>query len=492
MFGLMKPRGCGNGQGAESAAHRRLHYCGTCKTMGKLYGQRSRMLLNNDAVFLAELLTAIGPDQGSVKLWSRPLQSYNCASMPATEEDMPLALRFASASTLVMSEMKLKDHVSDTAGTRVRPGLSMVGRLYSEGFSTASRHLREWGVPMDALWSWYRAQEEREADVRLSRPVTNTMTATDTLSYLAEPTAEMTGLIFLYGAAAIGANKESQDKMRAVGRLFGSLIYQLDAFEDDRKDARTGEFNALHFAYKSTGEPMSTELRERATADLHESGLAVEAAIRSLPIPERATRMYAQRLAANVAHKLGLPVNSSCCSTRSKSDSVSRWSSARSTAARLTAQHRAECAGLVGAAKSPLIFGTVLLIALVVPRQAMSAASYQECMGALFNLMFWGAAFSAVLAMPQRLIPSWRVSGAVVNTMDGGIPHSSSGGSSHTTVVTTTRIRRRPCCCMGCECDCCCDGCCEACNCACCTCETCECASGCCDCASGCDGCSGC
>lgn len=37
-----------------------LHYCGACKTIGRQYGHKSRMLLNYDAVFLAELLTELG------------------------------------------------------------------------------------------------------------------------------------------------------------------------------------------------------------------------------------------------------------------------------------------------------------------------------------------------------------------------------------------------------------------------------------------------
>jgi len=160
MFGLMKPRGCSHNHSAEAAAHRRLHYCGTCKTMGKLYGQRSRILLNNDAVFLAELLTALGPDQGSVKAWAKSLQSYNCASLPANEDQMPLALRIASAATLVMSEMKLQDQIDDNP----KSGFKTIGRLYSESFFKAANHLKEWGVPMDTLWGWCRAQHERELE----------------------------------------------------------------------------------------------------------------------------------------------------------------------------------------------------------------------------------------------------------------------------------------------------------------------------------------
>ena len=47
MFGIMKR--------AE-----RLPYCGSCKTIGAMYGQRARLLLNHDMVFLAELLISFG------------------------------------------------------------------------------------------------------------------------------------------------------------------------------------------------------------------------------------------------------------------------------------------------------------------------------------------------------------------------------------------------------------------------------------------------
>ncbi len=488
MFGLMKPRGCSHNQGVESAAHRRLHYCGTCKTMGKLYGQRSRMLLNNDAVFLAELLTALGPDQSSVKSWAKPLQSYNCASLPANEEQMPLALRFASAATLVMSEMKLKDAVEDSP----KSGMKLIGKLYSESFFKAASQLNEWGVPMDTLRSWCSAQHEREAEVRTSA---ESRSPAETLNYLAEPTVEMTGLVFMHAAAALGVCSETQDKMRNLGAHFGGLIYLLDAFEDNVKDARRGEFNALHSAFGAPGMPLDPALHERAIDLLQNAGKAVgRSAILELPIPKRESSMYARRLAANVAHKLNLPQAESCCTPvprpdmKAGSHHPSRWQRARGTASRLTAQYRTECAGLVGAGKAPFIFISVLLAALVFPKEAMSAASYRECVGVLFNLMFWGAAFNAVLAMPQRLLPAYRTSGGptLMSPMDGGIPHSSSGGEHHTTVVTTTRVRRRPGCCAGCDCDCCCDGCCDACDCACCTCEACQCA----DCA--CDACSGC
>ena len=42
MFGLMEARACALDDDAKE--RRRLQYCGTCKTLGSLYGQRSRLL----------------------------------------------------------------------------------------------------------------------------------------------------------------------------------------------------------------------------------------------------------------------------------------------------------------------------------------------------------------------------------------------------------------------------------------------------------------
>ena len=104
MYGLMRAGICSRHR--ERAHHRRLHYCGACKTMGRLYGQKSRLLLNNDAVFLAELLSALSPGGAPISDWDRAYQSFNCLSLPAGEEEMPLALQVAATATLVMSESR--------------------------------------------------------------------------------------------------------------------------------------------------------------------------------------------------------------------------------------------------------------------------------------------------------------------------------------------------------------------------------------------------
>src|SRR5262245_4181081 len=142
MYGLMRARQCG--QSVEQSEWRRFHYCGTCKTMGRLYGQRSRLLLNHDAVFLAELLALLSAESPQ---WNadKAYQSYNCLSLPSSIDDMPRALQLAAAANIMLTEFKVADRIKDGGLIRWR----LVRRIFSGGFRRAESLLRRWNFPVD-------------------------------------------------------------------------------------------------------------------------------------------------------------------------------------------------------------------------------------------------------------------------------------------------------------------------------------------------------
>src|SRR5262249_24788856 len=115
----------------------RFHYCGTCKTMGRLYGQRARLLLNHDAVFLAELLTLLSSESPQCNA-DKAYLSYNCFSLPRSEEDMPLAFQLAAAANILLTEFNAPDRIKDGALFRGR----LVRRLFSGVFGRAAALLR--------------------------------------------------------------------------------------------------------------------------------------------------------------------------------------------------------------------------------------------------------------------------------------------------------------------------------------------------------------
>lgn len=316
MYGLMRAGICSRHQ--ERAYHRRLHYCGTCKTMGRLYGQKSRLLLNNDAVFLAELLSALASDGRPVPDWDRSFQSLNCLSLPAGTEEMPLALQVAATATLVMSEFKVADRLDDGGNGKWK----LAQRVYSQSFCDASKRMKEWGFPLTAMWERYRTQRPREAEVQAGVEERGVLQA---IEYVAEPTATVTGWTFQHGAAVVGAAAETQQTMYELGFAFGSLVYVLDALDDYSEDLKRGDFNALQAAFQLPG--ASAERSERVGPSLPQSCRATTEAylweiagrvvslIRALPLPEDVAALFTARLQSNLARRLD-PLPSSSARSR--------------------------------------------------------------------------------------------------------------------------------------------------------------------------------
>jgi hypothetical protein len=472
MYGLMRARTCG--QKPEEKHRYRLHYCGTCKTMGSLYGQRSRLLLNNDAVFFGELLTALSAEIAPVTTWDRAYQSYSCFALPEAEAQMPLSLQVAATATLVMSEFKVTDQIADGGGK----GWKLALRVYSQGFRDASERLKGWGFPVDAMWRSGRQQEGREAEAR-TQPVQRT--APEWLDYLAEPTAAVTGMVFEYGAKTVGS-PEGAETMRELGVAFGQLVYLLDALEDFEKDVKRSEFNALQTAFGIT-EPMLPDCYVAAAEErLRQISATVEDAIRRLPIPADLAARLVARLQRNMDRKIGdesCETNTACATTNKPAGIRSRWTTAVSLAKTLTHREReAAPTSVVKTLAAPFVFASVLTMALLAPRFALAATSYRECLEFSLNLMALGAIVSALLSAPVRLLrPVFAFAGGSGSGEGTLVSAAMQPGRKSSGMV---RKRRRPgwadgcncgtancwdciCCCEGVEC--CCEGaqCCECC-----------------------------
>jgi hypothetical protein len=304
MFGLMKARTCTVSDDEKES--RRLHYCGTCKTLGSLYGQRTRFLLNHDAVFLAEVLSALDEGRREPAEWDPSLVSRNCLSLPARDAPIPAFLPFAAAATVVLAEAKLADRVADSGQLRWRLGQ----RLYSESFDEASRWLRGRGFPLDELCSTLASQEKREEDVRTGR---HEGSIASSLAYLAEPTSRAAGLFFAHGATLAG-HPEAVEPLSSLGKKLGTLVYHLDALEDHERDARSGEFNAYRTVLKAGDAVLSAADSVSIRQQIWSMGVEVCHLIAELPIPAGRKDLFAGRLRTNLSMRLGLSPKRSACS----------------------------------------------------------------------------------------------------------------------------------------------------------------------------------
>ena len=406
----MRARHCG--QSVEQSERHRFHYCGTCKTIGRLYGQRSRLLLNHDTVFLAELLTLLSAESAQENS-DKAYRSYNCLSLPRSEEEMPRALRLAAAANVLLVEFKVADRIKDAGRNRWLIKWRLVQRLFSGNFRRAAASLRQMDFPVDELWRLQDRQDEREA-----APIPPRRNPAASLRRLASPTAAATAMFFAHGARAVGRSKLPEspalpalpalvDTMRRVGYDFGRLVYLLDAFEDYEKDWRQGEFNALRAAFGWTTESLTVEQRRQAADALLEIRRRIVSRISTLPIPASYVRLFSERLDHNLSRKTerSLPIlipETQTCRKRSLS-LAARWKNAVSFAKRMMRLEAGACSK--GAwLKAHLAFISVLAVVFLVPSAASKLRSWQDCWSLGFNLIFLSALPGAVLAVVTSIM----------------------------------------------------------------------------------------
>jgi len=277
----------------------RIPYCGTCKTLGVRYGQRSRMLLNHDTVFLAELLMHYAGEPE----WTAPYRSFNCLAKP---KEIPAILDYAAAVTVVLAHYRVADHREDSGRWIWRAA----ARILSPQYRRAAAHLRQRGFPLDELEAILGTQREREANPK-------------SLADLAEPTAAATAMVFAHGGP---------EELYRSGHRFGYLIYVLDAFEDSAKDARSGSFNAL---------ARFPEIDGRAE---------ILKTVEEIELPEE----FRARLRANVEERLGMRPRVMCCVARKTLRD--RWSDAVAFGRRMRDRERIGFAVFAAAVAVALMF----------------------------------------------------------------------------------------------------------------------------------------
>ena len=317
----------------------RLPYCGTCKTIGVRYGQRARMLLNHDLVFLGELLMHYSTEPE----WSPAYRSFNCFAKP--KEIYPI-LDYTAAITVILAHYRIADHVEDSGRWYWRSA----ARMLSPQFRRASSKLREFGFPTEELDSILSTQHAREDNPK-------------SLADVAEPTATATALAFAHG----GTSNESYAGLYRIGHRFGYLIYLLDAFEDRAKDARSGAFNAL---------ARFPEVDGRAE---------ILKTVDEIDLP----KSFQERLRANVEERLGMRPRVLCCTTRK-----SFRDRARDAIAFARRMREREAVGLA-------VFAAAVVVALLFPHHAKRSMSSRECLTIPFNLMALGVFLATPAGKPK-------------------------------------------------------------------------------------------
>lgn len=293
MFGLMKPLKCSIDK-KDGKGHR-YYYCGTCKTIGALYGHKMRFFLNHDIAFFAEILTDLDDRVSGTTGWNPLYHRSNCFVLPRKQENIPFPYSIASAVNVLLAKFTIDNKIEDAKGNRLF--FKWLRSLITPRYTEAARQLEDYAFPVQRIAELACQQSARENHFRINGD------AGTALNYFSESTAIITGIIFQHASRLVGKPQHMQD-MYTVGYNLGKIVYILDAWEDFQKDFKKANFNAIAAAYQTRDAELDKVSTNRVMEELRASKTKIIKKLHCLPISTEKKRLFSRRLEINLHQRL--------------------------------------------------------------------------------------------------------------------------------------------------------------------------------------------
>lgn len=216
MFGYVAPHKCE--LKVRELSMYEAWYCGLCRTIAARFGQAPRLTLDYDCTFLALLLAGITGERS-------PCESGGCFYKPLRKKRMiksaTPALEYAADVNILLAHAKLEDDWHDeknvlslAAAGALRSSASKAAR-YAPG---AAKAIKE-GV---SQLSEYEKRQERELDRVADAFASLLRSILQGYPPLDDKTRQVTGWL---------------------GYHLGRWIYLMDAWDDRKKDQKSGSYN---------------------------------------------------------------------------------------------------------------------------------------------------------------------------------------------------------------------------------------------------------
>ena len=200
----------------------RTMYCGLCHTLSRRYGQAARFILNYDFTYLAILLSdRTAGKENAGRCYTSPIRKRPYLESTA-------AMELAADESVILAYWQLRDGVEDhawAAGLKYRAGARLLESAYRKAaaFRPAfDQAVRRQLQMLSAL--------EKEKDPSMDK-------AADTFAVLLSSAAE---------------GVEEPVRRRVLEQILyhlGRWVYLIDAADDLKKDAESGNYNPVALRY---------------------------------------------------------------------------------------------------------------------------------------------------------------------------------------------------------------------------------------------------
>lgn len=241
MFGYVRPP-----QDLPEEERKRFGraYCGLCHTLGERYGPAARLILNYDFTFLAILLS--GPEEG-------PVHHGRCIAHPVHGRDRlesSGALALAADESVILAYWQARDGVED--------------HDWLHG-------LKYRGVSAVLEPAYRRAAEARPGFAESTRRQLGSLAALEQENCPSMDRAADTFAVLLRGAAQGVDEPVRRRVLEQMLYHLGRWVYLVDAADDLKKDAASGDYNPVALRYGLTEGVWTEESRVSFAATLDHS-----------------------------------------------------------------------------------------------------------------------------------------------------------------------------------------------------------------------------
>lgn len=276
MFGIIKH----NRLKHSNYLDYKRNYCAVCKTIGRLYGHKERFVLNNDVVFLNELLSEINNTNNNFECF----QKGSCIKLPKPSDNIPKYIVYTSSINFLLGYYKIIDNILDS---RYKINIWRIVRKFeNRNFHKALSNLKNVGFDQKIVGEIVNNQFAREK---------STVTFEDfdkSLKHYSELSGVLVGEIYRHGVTVSG-HPDLSETFYNIGKLFGESVYIFDALKDYESDLKKGQFNVLSNGIDSS---LVHSLKLHTQDYINRNVAEIIEGLKKLPISEQKIVSFSNRL----------------------------------------------------------------------------------------------------------------------------------------------------------------------------------------------------
>jgi hypothetical protein len=222
----------------------RRAYCGLCHTLSQRYGTVSRFILNYDFTFLAILLSDDAPECcGAARCPASPLRKQDYFEPDG-------AMELAADESVILAYWQLRDGVAD------------------HGFL---KSLRDRALSALLRRSYRRAAVLRPDFDRQTREQLDRLHELEQANCASMDAAADAFAVLLAAAAEEIGDAERKRILHQMLYHLGRWVYLIDAADDLKRDAASGDYNPLALRYGLQNGELDAQSRQEFTATLDQS-----------------------------------------------------------------------------------------------------------------------------------------------------------------------------------------------------------------------------